>query len=271
MILGRPNIRFTYNDLEIIEENTFEDLESALLIYAKQGALLWIKGNPVYADDIRADYINKVLYAPVFMCDTAYENGKVIKYNNRIEKQIIHSYRDGYRVGSLTVQRDIGVQKASIIELGNLPLRKEASNLEKQASDLFHRYIAYSYMYHKSEDDLFKFIRVQASKMSKYQREYIKSHKLSFYGQYEDMEYRDVRRWKLIELKGKIPDEMLLLGESFGYRRLNFELELYSRLYSKDYWDDWTLGTMNDLLNNKRDYLKYKYNNIYLIFKKSWL
>lgn len=273
MILGKPNIKFEYKDLKIEKYNTdHKDLESILLKHAKNETVLWIKGNPVYTDDIRADYINRVLYAPVFKCDTiTSDDGKLVNYNNRIEKEIIHSFDGGYQLDSLLVQTELTSPVVKSIELSGLSLREHARGEELEARDLFERYVAYSYMYHISEEDIFKFIRVQASKMTQYQREYIKSHGLDFYGEYVDTNYRDVRQWKLMELKGKIPDDTLLLGESFGFRRLNFELELYSRLYSKEYWENWTLGTMSDLLNNKRDYLKYKYNSIYLIFKKRWL
>lgn len=278
MILGRPITIIPYSELKIEYTNEFNNksLYKVLLSLAKDQVLVWVNGNPAYTDDIRADYINKELYIPVFLNDIARtkdRQGKdrLVTYNNRVEKVVLHSYNSGFHEVEILVQKDINSNKVWKLDIHKLKIERELSNKELLAKDLFERYVAYSYKYIDNEIDIFKFNEVKSSKMSNFNRKYIKNNGLSFYGEYIDMNYRDVRHWKLEELKGKIDDEVLLLTEYYGYRRLRFELELYLRILNKVYWEEWTLGSIQELLNNQREFIKYKQNRIYIIFKRRWV
>lgn len=273
MLLGKPNTLKEYESLDIKNATIIKgvDISTLLVSLAEQQCLLWVDGYPVYADDIRADYINKELYAPIFKQDIINAEDKLITYNNRVERVILHSYKSGFESRFILVQPDVQSNTVQILNLANQKLMRELHPEERKAKDLFERYIAYSYGYHNSEIDFFKFEEIKASNISKYQREFLKRNNLKFYGAYAELDYRDVRRWSLTDLRKQYNENDLKLGSCYGYRRLNFELELYMRILSKEYWEEWTLGTINDLLSDKRDYLKYKENGIYLIFKKEWL
>lgn len=271
MLLGKPNISTSFEQLNIEDSPYEQGLCEMLIQAARRQSIIWVDKCPVYADDIRADYINKELYAPVFKQDIA-DTGKCkVTYNNRLEKIILHSFSNGFSDMTIYIQPSIDSMTAEKIELSRMNMLGEVEPSRLQAKDIFYRYAAYSYGYHVSEVDIFKFTEVKASDITDHHRKFLKESGLKFYGDYINLEYRDVRRWELREISRQLPKDSLMIGEAFGYRRLNFELELYARSYAGVYWDNWTLGTMSDLLNDKRNYLKYKENGIYLIFKRNWL
>lgn len=257
-------------DIEIVDEclEGYDSLYSLILDNAKSDSLILIDNKIAYVDSIRADYLNHQLYVPMFNCDIITEGNYSVTYNNRMEKVVIHDFKSGYTIENMYIIPSIISKQAYKVQLNTLKL--SVSNPNTSARDLFMRYIASSYWY-TSEDTTFKYNIVQKKNISAKQRELLVKNGLHFYGEKVDMTYRDVRNWKLEVLSSKFSEAELLTNEHFNIRRLQFELELYTRLYDKIYWDGWSFGSLEMLLNNKYDYIKYKENGVYLIFKSRWL
>lgn len=250
-----------------ITDSNFYDIVNTLI---KSKALVFIDNQVVYMDEIRPDYKNKKMYFPIFKNDEIVDGETKLEYNNRVELVEIHSYKDGFLRDKLWLIPNLSVPKAYSINLKNLQLNRELKDEDFKAKDLFYRYIKYSYG-NKEELDILDYIEVKKKYYSRKKLKLLKELGLDFYGEYEEMDYRDVRNWKLVELEGRFIDEELGLGEAFNCRRLQFELELYTRIYKGLLWEKWTLGNIDNLINNKFDYIKYKEKGIYLIFKERWL
>lgn len=267
MVLGEVNKKYEYSELEI------EDKEGEVGIYSllvgNYRGLVWVGGECAYIDSICIDYNRgKEIYILVYRYDSIKTVDGEVRYNNRLEKVVIHSWDNGFEVGEIVIQPDISINKAYRYRVCDIVFKGDGG---EEARDIFMRYIGYSYGYHPSEVEVNKYKRVQASKMYKYQRRVIKERGLQFYGKYIDEEYRGVRLWGLRELVGRFSGEDLLIGEAYGYRRLRFELELYIRLYKKDYWVNWSSGDIEGLEGGRYEYIKYKERGIYLIMKRDWI
>lgn len=267
MLLAKPNINKEFKDLKIISLAD-NDLPFQTLIeeFAINGAVIWIDELPAYLDELRADYINKEIYIPVYKEDKV----ERVTYNCRLEKYILHTYKNGYNADYIIIQPNVISEVAFKINLKDRKLCRELTEYDKKAVSLFDRYIAYSYGYTKYEQDVFKYKAVKKSNLTSYERKVLKDLGLEYYGEYLDTEYRDVRQWKFEVLVKRFNSGRLQLEKPFEVRRLNFELELYTRIYSNQLWKEWTLGNFDELLNDKRQFLKYKEKDIYLIFKKKW-
>ena len=273
MILGKVNVPYNISDITIkgkynITENSLYDF---LLNLAKNKSLVLHNGKLAYAEDIRPNYRDGELYIPKFTCKEMTEDGVTVTYDNKIEKVLIHTFKDGYVNDKFYVIPNLIIPEAYEVDIKYLNLSRNLSDSDKMAKDLFYRYIAQSYGYNENDIDIFDYIKVQKQFIKDSQRKLLKKYNLDFYGEYLDMDYRDVRNWKLIELQKHFTDEELKINVPYGIKRLEFELELYTRLYNEVYWEGWTFGTLDRLLNDKIDYLKYKEKGIYLIFKKRWL
>lgn len=271
MILGKVDVNIDINDLKIEEQDIFEgkSFYNVVESLVENKSLIIIGEELVYAEDIRANYRDKELYLPVFKCETIEEDGIKVDYNNRIEKYVIHD-KNGWKIESMTVIPNRLFNKAFEIPLSNRKLSREVSKKDIQAEDLFNRYIAISYGYSENEMDIEKYVYVQRKNLNYKQKKLLKEKGLEYYGEYIDMDYRDVRRYKLFELNNQFDNDILKTEQSFRTRRIKFELELYSRAYDKVYWENWSHGKMEDLIEGKREYIKHKVGKFYLIAKRHW-
>lgn len=274
MILGCLNLRFKqFEELDITEELEYASLYDIFTDTKNSEAILWVMTNgiyyPVYLNEVRPDYVNKVIYLPIYKYDLLECDGCSYSYNHRIEKCIIHSFKDGLILeNDLVIQQSLLSSKAYKIKLSNLILGEPQC---KSADELWQRYLRYCYGYGPYDCDNFKYTVASKSLASRYHKKCLNEHNLEFYGEFLDTDYRDVREYKLIDLQKRFTDEELGLEMPYEIRRLQFEFELYTGLYTKTYWSGWTIGDINQLSYDNRDYVKYKKKGIYLIFKKRWL
>lgn len=270
MKIIKVNIDCEISEIEKVDEqyNDYDSLYEFIMEGAEGGELLIIDDKIAYISDIRADYLNHELYVPMFNCDVIQGDNCSVTYNNRMEKEIIHSFDKGYTEKDVYILPSILARKAYKVDIRKLKL--SASNPNRSARDLFNRYIGSSY-WKEEEDDCFRHTIVQKKQITKKQRQLLVDNGLHFYGETSSMDYRDVRNWKLEVLSSQLGDAELSLGEQWYIRKLKFEAELYTRLFDRIYWDGWTFGTFDMLIGNKYDYIKYKENGVYLIFKYRWL
>lgn len=237
---------------------------------ASTNAIAWFKCKEaeigytgVFISELRPDYLNKEIYFPIHRYNVDKETG--FTYNHRLEKRVIHSSKDGWKESSLLVQSNPFISSEVVkYELSKSKMQSEY----KDAQDLFDLYIPFSYGYHKIESDYAIYDEVKASKISKRHRQFLRDTGLSFYGDYLNMEYNRFRGWNLIELNKRLPYDKLHIEERYNERRIKFELEVYLGLLGNVYWDGWTKGNFNELLSDKRSFVKYKERGIYLIFSK---
>lgn len=273
MILGSLNINYTKNDIDFknAEHKTYKSFYEFICESLQiDNAIVWIRDNlriyPVYLDELRVDYVNKEIYFPIYRYDSIDD----VTYNHRIEKLIIHSFENDKMLGSLElfIQPNNLQNKVYKVDILDNTL---GQNQCTEARELWQRYLQYCYGYGPYDIDIFKYNQIKKSDITNKQRKYLNEHSLEFYGQFEDMDYRDVRNYKLTELQRRFSDDDLGIELQYGRRRILFELELYIGIYNKVYWKNWSLGTIEDLLIDKREYVKYKENNVSLIFKGKWL
>ena len=237
---------------------------------ASTNAIVWFKSKEaeigytrVFISELRPDYLNKEIYLPIHRYDLDRETG--FTYNHRLEKRVIHSSKGGWEESSLLVQGNPFLSSDVVkYELSESIMQSEYRN----ARDLFNLYIPFSYGYHKIESDYAIYDEVKASKISKKHRQFLRDTGLSFYGDYLNMEYNRFRGWNLIELNKRLPYDKLHIEERYNERRIKFELEVYLGLINGTYWNGWTTGNFEELLSDKRDFIKYKENGIYLIFSR---
>lgn len=273
MILARPKLEYTYADLDVstsIIQNT-ADLYSTLLALAEQSAIVWLNKHPVYADELRPDYNNHQLYFPIYRYDEVSIDGLDIRVNNRLEKFILHSFDSGWLVDEIIIQPLPSMPKAYKLKLSKQKFERETKDSDLDARSLFSLYLASSYTYTVFDEDYSRYTPVTRRSLTKYQKKLIADSGLHFYGDYINLDYRDVRNWPLHQLSKNYSMEELQLDKPYSVRRIGFELELYTRLYTGILWTGWTDGNTKELLSNNREYLKYKENGVYLIFKRKWL
>lgn len=270
MVLAEPNIIYKYSELNKVDASdkikslaSFDELMNYLISIE---AIIWFNGWAVYADDLRADYKNGELYFPVYMYDTVDD----IQYNHRLEKIVIHSFENGYNIEGIVVQEHIGKPEICTVSIKDKEFMRELTEKDLDAKDIFMRYIASSYGYHINEVSAFKYNKVALSNLKSKQREKLKDSGLDFYGTYLDMEYRDVRNWKLEELIEKFSSDELKMELPFSIRRLQFELELYIRIYKDIGWNNWSCTVLDRHKDRSNAFWKYKLNSIYFICKQNW-
>lgn len=271
MLLAKVNYPYDISNIVIKDKEETGSLYDVIMKYAKDKSLILYNNNLAYIDEIRADYVNHELYIPVFTYDIINEGGVDYQYNSRLSKLVIHTYKDGYVTDEIIVIPFIGSNEAYRIKLNNLELCRKLNDEDKSAENLFKRYIRVSYGYCDIDNDTFDYIPVQKKDLKTKHRKVLKEHNLDFYGEFLDMDYRDVRNWKLEKLTEIYTEEELGTSIEYNIKRLEFELELYTRIYNQEYWDNWTKGTIDSILCGTREFIKYKQRGIYLIFKGKWL
>ena len=273
MLLAKLNIPYKVEQVEFrggykVKHDSLYELVTE---QSKYRSILLIEDKVAYIDEIRPDYVNGELYIPMFTCKVDKIDGIEVEYDNKIEKVLLHSYKTGYTNKDVYIIPVMAIPEAYKLDLKQYKLSRKLTSGDEQARNLFIRYVAYSYQYTEDDNDMFDYTKVQKQFITKKQRDTLKENNLEFYGDYLDMDYRDVRNWKLIDLQGRFADDELSIGSQFNCRRLAFELELYTRVYDKKYWDKWTRGKVANLIDGTHSYIKYKESGIYMIFKGRWV
>lgn len=278
MILGKINAQYDLEDIEYIGEigdgDGRDSLYDIILSNAKGKGIMLVGGCMGYTHDILVNYRDGEISLPVFKNETVEENGVSVSYNNRIEKLIIHDMKKGFMLDDFWLLPNVMLPRAKRVSTKGLRLSRElGGEQDGDAENLFNRYIQQSYGYTESDIDVFDYTIVKKMYLKHGQRKLLKDKGLDFYGAYVNLDYRDVRQWKLEELlEMGFTEKELSVGEAYDNKRLRFELELYTRLHDRKFWETgWSRGTMNDLLSGRRDFLKFKRERAYLIFKRRWL
>lgn len=291
-MLGRVRVGFDYDKLiknkdnfnEI--DNKFNDFYGLIEYLINNKYFIACDGEIMYADEMRFDYSNKEVYLPYnkseYMNIKSKDNGYFdrcggtkkyrghrIGFNNIIEKyNIIKGNK--YTVDYIYLIRQIGdTVIGEKVRIDSLPLRDNTIT-NKEAKDIFMRYIAYCYGI-RNEKDTDKFYSVKKSVLTMTEKRILKELKLEYYGYYSNLDYSDVRMYELDSLLSCFTGDELKLDMEFNARRFEFECELYTRCMTRDLWVGWTRGSSEMILNNSQYFNKYKYNEFSLIFKSRWL
>lgn len=282
-MLGRVKIDgeiISTEDIIKIGNNLYEVVERLLM----NNALVECGGELMYVDEICFDYKNKQIYVPYIKCKYAeipdkyfnrYDtqgltkkyNGYRIAYKNERAKYVI--YENGkYLIDRLYVVVNIkGKMYKKGVDISNLPL---CSREDKDASDLFNRYVQYCYGI-VDETDYDIFYPYKKSKLSKIEQSIIKELGLEYYGEYLAEEYRDVRMYEYSKVESLMGYDRIGSEQDFNIRRFKFEAELMTRIQEKVYWKHWTKGSIEKILSGVDYFCKHKENGISLIFKREWL
>lgn len=291
-MLGRVKVDFEYVSLIANKDKfkcldiNFSDFYELVEYLIDNKYFIVCEDTIMYAEEMRFDYLNKEVYIPYIKSDytdidesyhssfdrcgaTNKYNGHKIGYNNRIDKYKILDKKE-YVIDDLYLINQ-GSEKVILekVSLGGLPLR-HTDNTNRDAKDLFMRYIRYSYGI-LDEKDTDKFYSTKKSNITNTEKRILKELNLEYYGEYKDIEYADVRGYKIESLLGEFTDAELQVADNFNVRRFRFECELYTRCMARDLWVGWTKGSSEMILNNSQYFNKYKYNEFSLIFKSRWL
>lgn len=254
-------------------ESSETNLSDFLVGLAKQEGLLWIRHNggesqPVWAEDIRADYKNRELYLPVMVWDTIEDPdrpGEEIGYNYRLEKHVFHSYKDGWVAPEVEIQPSELINYRYKVDLSKLRF----SMVENEGADKWLvRYAASSYGYQRGEVDTGKYKKISRTYIGTRRREVLKKLKLKFYGPWLNMNYKRVRDWTLRDLqKAGFSDEDLQIGVNYGARRLGFELELYTKLWDQRVSQEFECKSVRKRDGAYEKIFKGRKNGIYLVLE----
>ncbi|MEM4385781.1 MAG: hypothetical protein QXD03_04465 [Candidatus Anstonellales archaeon] len=265
-----PNVKINSNYK--IEDKEFNSLYDLIIEGVKRKWLVYLDGYVAYIQDIKANYRDGELYIPLYRYDIFEEDGVKVRYNNRVDKIDIHTFKDGYKMEELVVIPNLSGDWYRV-KLNNLKLSRDISDSDREARDLFYRYVAYSYRHLSELDiDVFDYNVILRKRISRKESDILSRNKLKFRGEIYNKSYRDVRRWDIEDIRLSLGEEYLRLDKPYKLRKMEFELELYTRLYDRVYWEKWTHGNWSEFISDSRiDYIKYKEKDIYLIFKKKWI
>ena len=257
ILLAKVNTAHRVEDIALVGkyQHEYDNIYDIIIHLAKMKALVILENELAYIHELRPNYR---------------DGDNLNEYNNRLENIEIYTRADGYKHPKIWIIPNIMVREAYELDLESLKFSRGLSGGDREAQDLFYRYIAQSYGYHE-ETDVFEYIPVKKKYEKRGKLNILRDLGLEYYGKYIDMDYRDVRNWKLVELRNVFDDSQLKIGEPYDIRRLQFELELFTRVIDKKYWYNWTLGNIDNLLESRFDYIKYKENGVYIIFKARWL
>jgi len=264
-----------------VYENTFDNVYDSIMALANMGRAMIKSGEDVaFVADIRADYVNKRLSVPMVRKKLHNEEPELFRkgvyYEVWEEDYEIYRLENGFREDLEILPMGLSVFLDGIhyykLELAGLKMARDLEEEDYEARELFGRYLAYSVGEVNEIYRKFRYERMSLGGLFPNEREYLKRHQLKYYGETKDfVDYRDVRMYKVEELLERFSPEELKLGQDYNITKLEFELELFTRLLDKQYWNGWTRGEFENVLSGKFEYVKYKDRGVSLIFKKRWI
>lgn len=264
-----------------VYENRHDNVHDTLMSLAQEGRVMIKSGEDVaYLADIRADYVNKRISVPIVRKKIHNEDPesfrKGVYYEFREEDFEIYSVENGFIEDLYILPNGLSVfldgMRFYKLELTGLRMYRELRESDREAKDLFDRYVPYAAGEYSTEYRKFRYERIGRSGLFQNEREYLKRHGLNFYGEYKEFkEYRDVRMYNMEELVENFSMEELKMEQDYNLTRMEFELELLTRILGKQYWKNWTRGEFENIINGKFEYVKYKDRGVSLIFKRRWV
>lgn len=292
-MLGRVKTTAPYKEIITHKESiaqkyphTFWDFYDCIMHLALNQFYIICDSELMYADRICFDYTQGEIYVPYIACEYSpipaqYRNIKqsallLQKYEDYLIAHHIH-------IEKYTLFKECKYQKPKLyvldptcksvyyIDLKTLPLR-DTLDISREAKDLFRRYLSFCYgAYNEQTTD--RYYPLKKSHLSNLELRILRDLNLQYYDSYNNnnLDYNDVRLYKLEDLLPYFTEEELQLTIPYHIRRIAFEGELFCRCAEGLYWENWTKGDMQKLLSHQYYFLKYKQNNVALIFKDKWL
>lgn len=133
MILGKVNIDLDISKIE--HKGNFElinnNLYDTLISLAKSKSVFLINNRFAYVEDLRPDYKNGELYIPLFNQDSIEVGGRIVYYNNRVEKVVVHNKKQGFLLDYVYVLPNINIPVVYKLQLRGTGLSHNMQDYQK--------------------------------------------------------------------------------------------------------------------------------------------